>query len=355
MLKILVVCHDAGAANILAALVKKYRRDFKWVSYISGPARGIFLKQGIITCSCSGKLGLKDASKILGRENPDLVLAGTGWQTRFYLNFIKAAKRNKIKTASFLDHWCNYRERFGFPGNWKNNLPDFVFTGDKWSYALALKEGFPKGILLRVENPYFEELIRQAGNKYQAQNKKGGTLKILYLSGPIYDHALKLFRNPHFWGYTEYSVMKDLLKIMKLIKGRRLSELKVRLHPAEKIDKYSSIINSPDFACLKGRVSVSNDLKNPLIKACSWADMVIGSESMALVIALIVGRNTISYLPGAKRKYCLPQKQIKRIHSLAKLKDLITDTRSCRVKKNHILATGKLFKAALEKIKDSRG
>jgi len=276
MTKVLVVCHDAGAANILSALVKKYRRDFKWISYVSGPAKDIFLKEGISVHSCPIKLKPEGASKIVDRQNPDLVLTGTGWQSAYYLNFIKAAKAKKIKTASFLDHWCNYRQRFGFPAGWKDNLPDFVFTGDKWSYELAQKEGFPKNALLQVENPYFEDICRKAVNQYQKGGKRSAKLRILYLSGPVYEHAAKLHKDPYSRGYTEYSIMEHLLKIMKLSKGTRSLEFRVRLHPAEKIDKYAEIINNHDFKELKRQITVSSAFKNTLIKDCAWSNLVIG-------------------------------------------------------------------------------
>jgi len=69
-IKILVVSHDAGGANILNALVKKYNTDFDWKVYAKGPAIKIFRKyrnaERIIEAS--------DIEHMLNIEKPDLVL-----------------------------------------------------------------------------------------------------------------------------------------------------------------------------------------------------------------------------------------------------------------------------------------
>ena len=52
-----------------------------------------------------------------------------------------------------------------------------------------------------------------------------------------------------------------------------------------------------------------------------WSDIVIGSETMALVIALIIGKKVISYIPieSGKTAAHLPQKKIIRINNKEKL------------------------------------
>jgi len=302
-IKILVVSHDAGGANILNALVKKYNTDFDWKVYAKGPAIKIFRKyrnaERIIEAS--------DIEHMLNIEKPDLVLTGTSWASNLEIDFIRHGKSAGIKTAVFLDHWCNYKERFGYPGSWKRNLPHIIFTGDKCAYNIALKAGFPEKKLRQVENPYLEEIIKEA--KLYGYTKlpvrKNSKIRILYLSEPVYEHALKSHGNPDFWGYTEYGIVKDLANINDLCESL-LIELKVRLHPSEKRDKYN-------LAC----VNVSRNKQ--LIKDCLWADIIVGGDTMALAVASMIGRKVFSYIPSVKKTCSLPQEDIIKVDSLKRL------------------------------------
>jgi len=355
MIKILVVSRDAGGANILASLIKKYRHTFNWITCVSGPAKKIFLKEKINSYAIAIHLKDTDFDSILKSLKPNLVLTGTGWGSDFEINFIKTAKKNKIKTASFLDHWSDYRQRFGYPGNWTINLPDFIFVGDEWAYGVALRNKFPKNILIQVENPYIEEFIEQAQrikrqNDFDKNNKK----KILYMSAPVYGHALRCHNDPYHWGFTEYEVIKDLLNIMKSEERGTLLELKISLHPAEKINKYSKLLKNKNYMGIRKVISVSNPASNPFIKDCIWADLIIGCDStMALVIASKFGKKTVSYSPNAKRPCTLPQKEIKKIYSiegLAKqIKVLKTNQNAIRRKKERKVKRD-LFAKAISKI-----
>jgi len=337
MLKILVVSHDAGGANILCSLIKKYHDNFEWITCTLGPARDIFSKKESNLQPQRVHLRNNDIDGVLKSVRPDYLLTGTSWASNFELNFIKHAKNQGIKTASFLDHWCNYRERFGYHGNWKKNLPDIVFVGDKWAYEIALKNGFSCGILRKVENPYFEEITKDANllKKKNKKNEKNHRIKILYLSQPVSRHALKYFNVPDYWGYTEFEVLEDLLKVMNLQEKEFSLELKIRLHPAEKINKYSSLLNKKRYIGIRKLISVSNPMNNLLIKDCVWADVVVGSDSMALVVALIIGKYAISYVPDMKKTCYLPQKEIKNIHSINELLQEIKTFKKNGQTRNH--------------------
>lgn len=324
MIKILVVSHDAGGANILASLVKKYVSDFNWKGYIKGPAVKIFKDKN----ANYARQGL-DINRVLESEKPDLILTGTSWASNIEIDFIRHAKKKGIKTAAFLDHWCNYRERFGYPEEWKKNVPDIVFVGDRWAYAIALRNDFPKNRLRHVENPYFEEIFKERDAILQCKKrlieKHKGRIKILFLSEPIYRHALKQYKDSYYWGYTEYEIIRDLEYIMRL---KTNVEVKIRLHPAEKNNKYSNLLKNR-----AANITISKD--SSLVRDCMWSDIVIGSNSMALVIALIVGRKAVSYIVGSDMTCCLPQKEIHRIESFNELMHEIKIFKKDNRMKNH--------------------
>ena len=200
-IKILIVSHDAGGANILNALAKKYISDFNWTIYAKGPASKIFRERIKAVKYIKKNLNIK---RVIEIEKPDLILTGTSWASDIEIDFIRHAKKKGIKTAAFLDHWGNYRERFGYPGEWKKNVPDVVFVGDKWAYVLALKAGFPEKKLRQVENPYIEDIMRKRKliNQDGLSKRRDNKIRILYLSEPIYEHALKRYGNSRYWART---------------------------------------------------------------------------------------------------------------------------------------------------------
>lgn len=322
MKRILVVAHDAGGAQILGGLVKKYRRRYSWSGWLSGPAVDIFRQEGL---SEGIKIFKKKSASSLDQDllvaSLDLVLTGTSWRSSLELDIIKRAQILRIKTASFLDHWCNYRERFGYPGEWISNLPDFVFAGDPWAFRLALAEQFPRRRIQRIENPYFENaaLFARQAQTSKKQIKLGQRVKILYFSMPLSYRTLHKHGRKDYWGFTEYDNVEDILKCIG--KDQRF-ELRIRCHPSENPDKYA-------YLKKQDRVTVTHLYENHLFKDCLWADITIGCETMALVIGLMMGRKAISYIPGKRMKPLLPQEGIMRIRSATVLCKTIQGYNSC--------------------------
>lgn len=324
MLKILIICHDAGGANILASLVNKYRSNFDWKIFVCGPARKIFIDNKINSYLVPRNINESDVKFIIKSYHPNLILTGTGEGGGFLeFKFIRIAKNYQIPTASFIDNWTRFCERFGYPRKkWEKNLPDFIFVSDKWAYRIALKNGLPRNKLRTMENPYFEEAIKEANRSKKNNSKKisDGFVNILYVSNPLYESALKYHGNPYKWGYTEYEVVDDLLNIILLLQSSKcLLRMKIRLHPAEKNDKFSSLFNKKEVKGIINYILLSNPRGDSLVKDCLWADIVIGNETMALVVAMLVGKKAISYMPGEDARSILPQKEITKIKSFDEL------------------------------------
>jgi len=270
--KILVVSHDAGGANILFSLIQKYQSNFEWKLSIAGPAKTIFSPLKI--SKTVEQRTLQQVKQIISSFKPDLVLTGTSGKSNLERNFIKIANENNFKTASFLDHWCNYPSRFGDSRLWKKNLPDFILVGDQWAYKIALKNGFPKNILIPIENPYFGKAI-QLGEKLNY--KKGSRMekysRILVLSEP------------------NSNIQIETLRILR----SHFPLLRVRPHPSESISKKS------------------------LFQDCSWADIVIGCRTMALFIAFLMKKKTISYQSNPTSFSIFPLCSIKEVNLVSSL------------------------------------
>jgi len=311
--KILIAAHDAGGAQILACLMKKYQDHFEWVAYTVGPARDIFnregLKSGVV--KTDNKSAIENIFKSV---NPDLVLTGSGWASTLEIDFIKEAKSSSIKSAVFLDHWCNYRERFGYPKGWKSHLPDYVLVGDIWAYKIALKNRFSTKILKKVENPYWQGVEESINLRYKRHKliDSSGKIRVLYLSSPITSHAKAWYGHERYWGFTEFDQLEDVADI---IKNDEKLELRIRLHPAEPKKKY---------ACLKLDESCFTDhQKTDLVEDCLQVDIIIGCDSMALVTGRMAGCYAISFITGKKHPSSLPQKDIIKVFSKQALSNRI--------------------------------
>lgn len=285
-MKYLIVSHDAGGAEIVSAWVRRHP-EHSCEFILDGPAIDIFVRKiPGIKIKVPGFL-----SKTI--EGVDFVLTGTSWASDLEKRAIALAKKKNICVASYLDHWINYLQRFKV-------LPDEIWVGDQEAFAIA-KNVFEKSIIKLVPNLYFEDMRKEIG-EFNMPISKNGSRKILYVSEPIKEHLTKDPDNKHLKGKDEYVLMEDFLK--KLKQADNLEKIRIRLHPMEKQDKYSEIIRS--FNDLPIEICPNTSL----VDDCIWADWVVGCESMAMVIGLLVSKPVFTVLEN-RSKCSLPQKGIK--------------------------------------------
>lgn len=308
---IFVVSCEAGGAEIISSLLRRIP-DGNYCFCLEGPAEKIF----------KGKLGeFKTASidHINNMGSDDLLLTGTSWIPSLERNALKLARENKLPSVSIIDHYTHYRERFlprelwgDIPSNWTDFLPDNVFVCDEYAYELAIKCGFPEDKLKQMENPYFQDLSEKIKN-LSNKNEAGKTFKLLYLSEPILDDLVATYGDADYWGYNEFDLAEHLVKsVNKNLSSGKKIEVRFRLHPNEKKDKYNKYINE----CGTMHRSENADLLEDL----AWSDAVLGGESIALIIALNAGKPVYSFLPKSSKKPCaLPHKEIMRIDNIDKI------------------------------------
>lgn len=301
---ILVVCNDAGGANLLSAFVKANRDKFNFTCFVSGPAVKIFKDKGI---KVKEYFSPSPEAQIKIFKNLWLVLTGSSWSVPFEIDFINAAKRQGVPSATFIDHWVNFKERFGFPRKgWRNNLPDQIWVGDRYAYDLAKKSFVGKDIKMK-KNWYFEEVVE----KYRSltKNRTLKARKILLISEP--------FTSPtNYHGDKKHKKQSEISIINSLVDsvGNLGRPIVIRLHPSEKVQKYAKIINKNEKK-LNIRLSVGRDPLADIVEA----KYVIGMESAFLVLSALCGKKTFSYIPDLNYKCPLPFKNIIKINDLNKL------------------------------------
>lgn len=343
-MKILIAAHDAGGAEILSSLCRKYSGDFEWVVLAAGPAEKSFRSRKVFFKSL-GSWDLPSAMKEVNEINPELVLTGTGWGTDLERNFIEAAKRSGIHSAAFLDGWFNFRERFGTLTDWRKHLPGHVLVGDEDAYRLGRRNGFPKSVLTRVENPFWDFMAAKA----KSISSKEGISRFLYVMQPgqkTYQKWMRRLKNRK----NDIFLYPNLF-FRSLGKHKNKVTVRLRPHPSEQTDKISQYMTSMKKNGYRVEKSVQG---SSILDDLHSSDGVVGLESMALIMGLALGKKAISFLPKKNLICRLPQPGILKIRNAQSLQRAISRPVS-RESKYRFLRNQKKFNRRFSFLKQVKG
>jgi hypothetical protein len=290
---ITVVSHDAGGAEILSSFVKQSNSECNFI--LDGPAINIFKK----------KLGEISIVPIEAIINSDGVLCGSSWASDLELQAIRFAQSINKTTTVFLDHWVNYRERF--TRNGKTLLPDKILVGDHEAEKIA-KTVFPDLNVVLTENPYFEDVYREYEILKRNYQHSADESSVLYVCEPISEHALKQYGSESYLGYTECDALNYFLKNINVIINN-VNKITIRPHPSEECSKYSWVMD-------QFNLPICIDKNSILIESIVESEVVVGCESMAMVIGLMAEKKVISSIPKNGRKCVLPHSNIIHLQDL---------------------------------------
>ncbi len=291
---IAVISHDAGGAQVLSSWILNQSEPFCLV--VDGPAIDIFKNK----LSSFENIDLNTAI-----NKCDWVLCGTSWQSELEINAIKLAAKHGKKTVSLLDHWVCYKERFIRAS--EQVFPDEIWVNDSYAKKIAIKT-FPGIKIIENKNYYLEDLKKtlllnkSRNSKFRSKGKT-----VLYICEPLSEQALKQYGDKKYWGYTEYEALEYFLEHIKIV-DNEISKIILRLHPAETEGKYDDIISRYPILIKLGTNSLLNEIKE--------SDIIIGCESMAMVVGLIVGKRVISCIPPGGKPSELPHKEIENLTTL---------------------------------------
>ena len=283
LLKIAVVCHDAGASEILVAYIKENYKQAIWTLYApyGSPFETIAQREDLQT---QGSLDFYGC---------DALFFGTGWQEKIEREFVKEAKLLGIPSFAFLDHWSSYRERFEYPtDNWRRNLPNFVVVSDQKAEQLA-KE-FALAEVLRINNFYLQKQVDRSNREDISP-----TQNLLFLSEPTQEVALNTYADENYWGFTQYTALEEILENFERFECKGLH---IRLHPSQQKHAYTKVLKK--YPHIKSQIYPSSFY--PLEKDLLRSKMIIGFDTMALYTAALLGKAVLSFLPSDNRDFLLP-------------------------------------------------
>lgn len=259
-----VVCHDAGAANLILAWLEAGHWPRARL-LAAGPAAIIAGRMDLSVQSCTR---LEDAVAGAGS-----VLTGTGWASKLEHEARAAARAWGIHSVAVLDHWVNYQARLERGGN--TVLPDQLWVTD--AYALAEAHRCFPGMEVRMQpNLYLEKTLRLVGTP-------GASPDVLYLAEPARSD----------WGRGlpgELQALDYFVEHMGRLGLREGARLRLRQHPQEPAGKYDAWIAAHHPLAVL-------DHHEDLSSAMAPVAWVAGCETAALAIALASGRQAICTLP----------------------------------------------------------
>lgn len=293
---IAIVSHDAGGAEVLSSFVRRHNIECLFV--LEGSACNIFKRK-------LGSVKTTSLDEALGRA--DRILCGSSWQSDLELNAIKLARSVGKPSAVFLDHWVNYSERFERSG--VTCLPDEVWVGDKDADLIARNVFAGTGIRF-VENPYFQDIREELEAISTMRSSCPGQISVLYVCEPVREHALMQHGDARYWGYTEEEALRYFLSNSFSL-GKAIGKIVLRPHPSEVIGKYGWAQMEFDLPIVAGGVK-------SLVEEISESDVVVGCESMAMVVGLLAGKRVISSIPPGGKACALPHAEIEHLQFLGR-------------------------------------
>ncbi len=281
-----VVCHDAGAANIIIAGMKQ-SGSRAWRACMQGPAAKIWEA----AFGASSQFETPEAAL----DGASFLLSGSGWASDLEHVARRQARRQGIACAAVVDHWVNYPQRFVRAG--EKVLPDEIWVGDEEALQLA-QQSFPGIFLRQVENWYLKQQLAAL-----AKLDIDAAPELLYLAEPARDD----------WGRGtagEFQALDYFARKLPQLKLPPQLSIRLRPHPSDALGKYDDwIAGHPELAL---ELDTSADMAGALSRA-GW---VAGCESYGLVLALAAGRVVYCTLPPWAPACRLPHRGLNQLRAL---------------------------------------
>lgn len=284
-----VVCHDAGAANLIIAWLTDYAGQPR--ACMEGPARILWENAFPETRNLPLEEALNNAASLL---------SGTGWASDLEHEARRLARTMGIRNIAVLDHWTNYRERFVRDG--ELILPNELWVADADAETEA-RRCFPGLPVWRQPNLYLEKLVHEVA-AYEPTPARRDPHNILYLLEPV---RQDWERNDEPGEFQALAFFLDSLPSLGI---KENVKIRLRPHPSDPRGKYD------DWLLRYPKLDLAVEEGGALAEQIAGADWVVGCETFALVIALQAGRIALSVLPPWAPRCRLPQQNLLHLRDL---------------------------------------
>jgi hypothetical protein len=285
-----VVAHDAGAANLIIGWLRM-RRDLDIRTCLAGPAVELW-------AAVFGKPRSATLDEVL--TGAQMLISGTSYASELEHQARVLAKARGIRSIGVIDHWVNYSDRFVHGGSCV--LPDEIWVTDEYALSIATA-CFPGIAVLQKLNHYLADLVEQV-RAVNTQPSSSESQRVLYVLEPI--------RHPWAKGAEagEFQALDYFLGKFPSLGLDKNTMVHLRPHPSDPVGKYR------EWMLYKSGWNLKLDPNLSLADSIAWANIVVGCETYAMVVALAVGRRVISTLPPHAPLCRLPMKDILHLRDL---------------------------------------
>lgn len=372
MKRILVFSRDPGGANTVIPLIQALKnKNYEVLLY----GKDIALKK-YSECNLTGK-DITNKIKIINENNifnfiselsPDFIITGTSGDD-FTERFIwKASEILNIPSFAILDQWINYGLRFSnymiedisrYDLERKHSyLPSKILVMDEYAKQEIINEGISEKYIYVSGQPHFDTLTNKVngirGEKVQEFRRNNEIneqdILITFVSEPISKTYNETDFSEHYWGYSERTIFKEFLKILKKVtlEFEHAIKIIIKLHPKENEDNYDDYKSD---VCLKNfNIDIKIDKESDSIFLAKSSDLVVGMSSMLLIEAAIIKKPVISVQMGLKRENPFILDRMNKIKSILNEKQLDDFLRDFILNKKYVLNTFSVENNATEKV-----
>ena len=309
----LIVFSDPGGAKPCLSLAKKWQDSDKLL-VCSDREYAFFETFGIPVRYCRGE----EAPAVFEEYRPDSVFTGTSYTSRLELDFVREAAKRGIYSASFVDHYTGFDERFG--SGQERILPDEIHVLDEKAAELGRSAGVPSERIRITGNPYHEYL-----RTWRSGLSKKQVFQSLEI--PISDCKTILFGpDPlsNAGGSAEYGTDEvEILRIFLKCLGQQDHPflLLVKAHPNQSLEYLKTGLQDiPSNVEVHLVPSERDYFLNDLISHC---DMVAGMFSNILLEAQILGKKTLQINIGLKVPAIIISNSIIPVENIDQMENLI--------------------------------
>lgn len=276
-----IVAHDAGGAELIAHLALNNPQNF--IFSLQGPAIQVFKRVlGEIE-----NISLEDLV-----TKADVLLSGTSWGSSFENSAIELFRRRNKYVIALLDHYVNYRERF--INNNFSELPDEIWVTDEFALKKVLEFSGETKVEV-VGNPYLDYQIKSYFSKIEGAPEEHAN-NVLYLFEPIAKHVRDWTKED--LRYDEFTAFSYFLENLGKC-APKATRITLRPHPSESNFKYSSLTQTENpIITISSNLNILDDLIH--------ADVVVGCETMGLILAAAVGKKVFSSIPPGGYTHDMP-------------------------------------------------
>ncbi|EMP01983.1 hypothetical protein [Leptospira santarosai] len=236
--------------------------------------------------------------QILNWNQYRFLLAGTSISGNLEKVIIREARKNRIRSYSIVDHWCNYRIRYEEIENTLDSMPDLIFTPDDLAKHEMIDLGFDPSRLMVSGHPGLGQIDMHKNQ----------------ISNSIKEKILNKLEIPPDWKFAifisepisqdensdslldEKKVLSDFITSNLNWLEENKIKLFVKLHPREDADKYHFLPIS----------TIPKEMNR--FEVVQSAFFVLGIDSMLLLESSLLEVPTYSLSVGAGGKLSIGER-----------------------------------------------